>query len=132
MNRKMICRILGNILIFESIIMLLPFLVSIIYKEHTAIYFIITSIISFTIGYILAHLKTENKHIYAKEGFIVVALSWIIVSLIGALPFYISGEIPNYVDAFFETVSGFTTTGSSILNNIEGLAKGMLFWRNIN
>ena len=130
MNRKMICRILGNILIFEAIILLLPFLVSIIYKENdTAIYFVITSMISLAIGYILANLKTDNKHIYAKEGFIIVALSWIIVSLIGALPFYISGEIPNYVDAFFETVSGFTTTGSSILNNIEGLSKGMLFWR---
>ena len=129
MNRRMILRTLGNILVFEGIILVLPLLVSLIYKENKAIYFLITIVIALAIGGALSKLKTKDKHIYAKEGFIVVALSWIIVSLIGALPFYISGEIPNYVDAFFETVSGFTTTGSSILNNIEGLSKGMLFWR---
>lgn len=129
MNRKMIFRILGNIIMFEGAIMLLPFLVSLIYKEHTAIYFIITAAVAIAIGYILANLKTENRHIYAKEGFIIVALSWVVVSLVGALPFYISGEIPNYIDAFFETVSGFTTTGSTILNDIEVLSRGMLFWR---
>ena len=129
MNRKMIFRILGNIIMFEGAIMLLPFLVSLIYKEHTAIYFIITAAVAIAIGYILANLKTENRHIYAKEGFIIVALSWVVVSLVGALPFYISGEIPNYIDAFFETVSGFTTTGSTILNDIEALSRGMLFWR---
>ena len=101
MNRKMIFRILGNIIMFEGAIMLLPFLVSLIYKEHTAIYFIITAAVAIAIGYILANLKTENRHIYAKEGFIIVALSWVVVSLVGALPFYISGEISNYIDAFF-------------------------------
>ena len=95
MNRKMIFRILGNIIMFEGAIMLLPFLVSLIYKEHTSIYFIITAAVAIAIGYILANLKTENRHIYAKEGFIIVALSWVVVSLVGALPFYISGEIPN-------------------------------------
>lgn len=129
MNRKMIFRILGNIITFEGIIMLLPFLVSLIYKEHTAMYFIVTAVVTMIIGYTLSHIKTKNKHIYAKEGFIIVALGWVVVSVIGAIPFYISGEIPHYVDAFFETVSGFTTTGSTILNNIEGLSKGMLFWR---
>ena len=129
MNRKMIFRILGNIIMFEGAIMLLPFLVSLISKEYTAIYFIITAAVAIAIGYILANLKTENRHIYAKEGFIIVALSWVVVSLVGALPFYISGEIPNYIDAFFETVSGFTTTGSTILNDIEVLSRGMLFWR---
>ena len=80
MNRKMIFRILGNIIMFEGAIMLLPFLVSLIYKEHTAIYFIITAAVAIAIGYILANLKTENRHIYAKEGFIIVALSWVVVS----------------------------------------------------
>lgn len=129
MNGKMIFRIVGKIITFEGIIMLLPFAVSIMYKEYTAIYFMIAAIIARIIGYFLSHIKTENKHIYAKEGFIIVALSWVVVSIIGALPFYISGEIPNYTDAFFETVSGFTTTGATILNDIEALSKGMLFWR---
>lgn len=130
MNGKMIFRIVGKIIAFEGIIMLLPFIVSLMYQEYTtAIYFIITSIMTIFIGYILSHIKTQNRHIYAKEGFIIVALSWIIVSIIGAIPFYISGEIPNYIDAFFETVSGFTTTGATILNDIEVLSKGMLFWR---
>lgn len=129
MNRRMILKTLGNILTFEGIIMALPLLVSLIYKENTAIYFIITIVIALIIGIFLSNLKTDDKRIYAKEGFIIVALSWIVVSLVGAIPFYISGEIPSYVDAFFETVSGFTTTGSSILNDIESLSKGMLFWR---
>ncbi|MGN1032370.1 MAG: TrkH family potassium uptake protein [Intestinibacter sp.] len=129
MNRRMILRTLGNILIFEGIIMALPLIVSLIYREHTAAYFLITIAITLAIGYFLANLKTDNKQIYAKEGFIIVALSWIFVSLVGALPFYMSREIPSFIDAFFETVSGFTTTGSSILNDIESLSKGMLFWR---
>lgn len=129
MNKKMILKIIGNILMFEGIIMILPMIVSLIYKEYTAIYFLITIVITLLIGYFFKNLKTDNKHIYAKEGYIIVALSWIFVSLIGALPFYLSGEIPNFIDAFFETVSGFTTTGSSILNDIESLSKGMLFWR---
>ncbi|MGM9536605.1 MAG: TrkH family potassium uptake protein [Intestinibacter sp.] len=129
MNRRMILRTLGNILVFEGIIMLLPLLVSLIYKEHKAMYFLITIVVALAIGAFLSNLKTNDKRIYAKEGFIIVALSWIVVSLVGALPFYMSGEIPSYIDAFFETVSGFTTTGSSILNDIESLSKGMLFWR---
>ena len=129
MNRRMILRTLGNILVFEGIILVLPLLVSLIYKENKAIYFLITIVIALAIGGALSKLKTKDKRIYAKEGFIIVALSWIVVSLIGALPFYISREIPSFIDAFFETVSGFTTTGSSILNDIESLSKGMLFWR---
>ena len=108
MNRRMILRTLGNILLFEGIIMVLPLLVSLIYKERKAMYFIITIAVALAVGGFLSNLKTEDKRIYAKEGFIIVALSWIVVSLIGALPFYMSGEIPSYIDAFFETVSGFT------------------------
>ncbi len=73
--------------------------------------------------------KPRNHVIYAKEGFATVALAWIIMSAIGALPFVISGEIPSYVDAWFETVSGFTTTGSSIVTDVEALSHGILFWR---
>ena len=73
--------------------------------------------------------KPKNKLIYAKEGFVIVALSWFVLSLFGALPFFLSGEIPNYIDGFFEVVSGFTTTGSSILTDVEGMSNGLLFWR---
>ena len=129
MNRRMVLKTLGNILIFEALILVLPLLVSIVYREHMEIYFLLTIAISYGVGHLLSNIKTQNKHIYAKEGFIIVALSWIVVSFIGALPFYFSGEIPCFVDAFFETVSGFTTTGATILNDIEVLSKSMLFWR---
>lgn len=129
MNKKMIFKTLGNILIVEGIILIFPLLVSLIYKENTTVEFIITILTALGAGISLSCIKAENKHIYAKEGFIIVALSWIVVSLIGTLPFYLSGEITRFVDAFFETVSGFTTTGASILNDVESLSKGMLFWR---
>lgn len=129
MNKKMIFKTLGNILIVEGIILIFPLLVSLIYKENTTVEFIITILTALGMGISLSCIKAENKHIYAKEGFIIVALSWIVVSLIGTLPFYLSGEITRFVDAFFETVSGFTTTGASILNDVESLSKGMLFWR---
>ena len=129
MNKRMVFKTLGNILIFEALILSLPVLVSLVYREDREIYFLLTMAISFGIGHLLSNIKTENKHIYAKEGFIIVALSWIVVSLIGSLPFYFSGEIPCFIDALFETVSGFTTTGATILKDIEGLSKSMLFWR---
>ena len=105
-------------------------IVSIIYKEECYTAFLISMGISLAIGFPLTvFCKTEDRVIYAKEGFVIVALSWICLSAVGALPFVLSGEIPSYVDAFFETVSGFTTTGSSILTNVEALSHGMLFWR---
>ena len=129
MNIKMVLKTLGNILIFEGLILILPILVSIIYREHTEVYFLLTMAISLGIGYLLSNIKIKNKRIYAKEGFVIVAISWAIVSFVGTLPFYFSGEIPYFIDALFETVSGFTTTGATILNDIEGLSKSMLFWR---
>lgn len=113
-----------------SALMVLPLIVSIIYKEECYTAFLISMGISLAIGFPLTvFCKTEDRVIYAKEGFVIVALSWICLSAVGALPFVLSGEIPSYVDAFFETVSGFTTTGSSILTNVEALSHGMLFWR---
>lgn len=130
MNRKFVYRLLGKLLMVTSALMVLPLIVSIIYKEECYTSFLLSMGISLAIGFPLTvFCKTEDRVIYAKEGFVIVALSWLSMSAIGALPFFLSGEIPNYVDAFFETVSGFTTTGASILTDVEAMSHGLLFWR---
>ena len=130
MNRKFIVYVTGHIVLTEAALLLLPLIVSAIYREKAVFPFLITIGISLVSGGAMLLLtKNSSKTIYAKEGFVTVALSWILMSAIGALPFVLSGEIPSYVDAFFETVSGFTTTGATILTEIEGLSKGILFWR---
>ncbi len=113
-----------------SALMLLPFIVSLIYNEDCYKAFLLSMGISVAVGFpLMVFNKTEDRVIYAKEGFIIVALAWLSMSAVGALPFVLSGEIPSYVDAFFETVSGFTTTGASILTDVEALSHGTLFWR---
>lgn len=130
MNRRFVFYLLGQIFKATAALMVLPLIVSAVYTEPSFFAFFITIGISLVIGFALALIcKTEDRVIYAKEGFIVVALAWLGMSAVGALPFVISGEIPSYIDAFFETVSGFTTTGASILRNVEELSRGMLFWR---
>lgn len=130
MNRRFVFYLLGQIFNATAALMVLPLIVSAIYTEPGFFAFFITIGICLIIGIPLSlACKTEDRVIYAKEGFIIVALAWIGMSAVGALPFVISGEIPSYVDAFFETVSGFTTTGASILNNLEELSRGILFWR---
>lgn len=130
MNKKMILKIISKIVMAEGILLLLPCLVGICYKEYVdAEIFLFTSLIVTILFFLLSKIIVQNTSIYAKDGLICTALIWIIWSLIGAIPFFVSGYIPNYFDAFFETVSGFTTTGSTILSNIEGLSKSMLFWR---
>ena len=130
MNRKMIFRTVGEITLLESALLLIPMIVSLIYGESCWLSFLISSAIALVIGLPLTIAFSKvNSAIYAKEGFITVSFAWILLSLIGALPFTISGEIPNYINALFETVSGFTTTGATILNNIEIMSKGLLFWR---
>ena len=130
MNRKMIFYMVGQMLKLEGILLFLPLAVSLLYRESCAVHFVITIVAAIITGFILTlTCKPSDKLIFAKEGFVIVALAWVSMSLIGALPFYISGEIPSYVDAFFETVSGFTTTGASILGNPEELSHGLLFWR---
>ena len=120
----------GRILHIEALLLMLPLVVSLIYREKCAVAFLITILIAIAVGILLTKLFGKNdKMIFAKEGFAIVALAWIAMSLIGALPFYISKEIPSYIDAFFETVSGFTTTGASILPEIEKISCGLLFWR---
>ena len=131
MNRKLIFNLLGKIIQSCAALLMLPLIVSLIYKEFKCtLSFAITIILSLAFGFLLTSLfKTTNKVIFAKEGFIIVSLAWITLSLLGALPFTLSGEIKSYVDALFETVSGFTTTGASILTNVEALSKSLLFWR---
>ncbi len=129
MNYAIIFYTLGFVIDFSAAFMLPPFIVALIYKESDSKYFILCFVICALMGLILGRIKPKNKKFYAKEGYIMVALSWIIISLIGALPFYMSGYIPSYIDALFETISGFTTTGATILTDVEALSHGMLFWR---
>ena len=129
MNYKMIAYVLSKVLLLEATLMLLPFGYSVFNKEACVSAFLITIAILFVIGSLLAYKQPKNTAIYAKEGFVVVALSWVLLSVFGAMPFIFSGAITNPFDAFFETVSGFTTTGASILTNVEALDGGLLFWR---
>lgn len=129
MNYKAVLSILGNVVKYMVALLFVPLLIALYYGEGDAKSFLLTILIGAPIGFILSNIKAEKKAIYAKEGFLIVGFAWIIISAIGALPFVISGAIPSFIDAFFETVSGFTTTGATILTAIEGLPKGILFWR---
>lgn len=130
MNRKMVFYVIGQIICAEAVLLLLPLIVSAVYAESCAFSFMITIAAATVIGLCMVLIfKPKNKVIYSKEGFVIVALSWVLMSLIGALPFTLSGEIPSYVDAVFETVSGFTTTGASIVRDVEAMSHGTLFWR---
>lgn len=125
----MVLSILGKVLIIEALLMLIPMGVGVLYEENEYLCFLYPIIGLLVVGVPLNFLKGKDNEMYAKEGFVTVAIAWIVMSLVGALPFVLSGQIPNYVDAVFETVSGFTTTGASILSNVEILSKGMMFWR---
>ncbi len=131
MNKRMVFHIIGRILQIEAIFLLFPFLIAIIYGEGNIIRnYLIVAIATFALGTLVSFLmKPQSRVIYAKEGFAIVSLAWLMVSAVGAVPFVMTGEIPSYVDAFFETVSGFTTTGASILTNVEAMSRGSLFWR---
>ena len=128
MNRRMICRVLGLILACEAALLILPTVAGLCYGEGVT-HFLITMALSGALGFLLTRVKPYSDVIYAKDGFVVVSLGWVLMSMIGALPFVLSGDIPNYIDALFETVSGFTTTGASILEDVEGLSRGCMFWR---
>jgi trk system potassium uptake protein TrkH len=131
MNKKMVFSTLGKLTVSEAVLMVFPLIVALIYREtKVALSFLIAIVIALAVGFTMyLTCKTSNKLIFAKEGFVIVASGWLIMSAIGALPFVLSGDIPSYVDAFFETVSGFTTTGASILIDVEALSRGALFWR---
>ncbi len=130
MNKSIVFHYLSKIMLVGSATFLLPCIVSLYYKEfECAISFFIVAFAVAIISLPLAIIKPKNKHMYAREGLVIVALMWVIYPIFGALPFYISGAIPNFIDAIFESISGFTTTGSTILTDIENLPNGILFWR---
>lgn len=129
MNYKMIIYYIGRILLVESVLLVLPAVGAFIYKDDTVLAFAITIAVLAAISITAIKKKPQKTNIYAKEGYVIVALSWILMSFFGAMPFFISGYIPDFVDAFFETVSGFTTTGATILTDVEALPKSLLFWR---
>ncbi len=129
MNAKMIVYTLGKVLQVVGLLLLIPLLVALYYRESCAWALAATAAGMIAAGVGMAWRKPENRMIYAREGFLIVALAWIGISLTGALPFWLSREIPSFEDAFFEAVSGFTTTGSSILVDIESMSRGLLFWR---
>ncbi|MFR3270552.1 MAG: TrkH family potassium uptake protein [Faecalimonas sp.] len=130
MNYKMTAYVLGKMLGVEALVLCIPAAVSLIYGEASDMAaFGITSVVLCIFFLLFGRKKPENGRIYGKDGLVIVAAAWILWSVFGALPFYLSREIPSYVDALFETVSGFTTTGSTILTDIEALSYGMNFWR---
>ena len=130
MNRRMVFYTVGRISLATALLMLLPALVSLIYRESCGWSFLVTVGIALAIAAALTFLsRPKSQVIYAREGFAIVALGWLLTSLLGCLPFILSGEVPSFFDAFFETVSGLTTTGASILTNVEALSHGLLFWR---
>lgn len=127
----MILHILGKMMGVEGLLLLIPALVGLIYQEKCAVYFVITAAVLAVIFLLTGRKKPENTMLYGKDGLLIVSSAWILWSLFGALPFFLSGSIPNYMDAFFETVSGFTTTGSTILKDVEVLPQCMTFWRSL-
>lgn len=129
MNIKRIMHTLGVVLCCEAFLMLLPLFCAFLYGEKEYTTFLLSIIPCLLSGIMLVTVKSKHQSIYSKEGFVIVALSWIVLSMFGCIPFVISGYIPNFVHAFFETVSGFTTTGASILSDVEALPKSLLFWR---
>lgn len=129
MNFSVIRYVVGTVLKIEGLLFLLPVAVGLIYGEKQFLSFLICAAAAVVLGFAVSAKKPGNQVFYAREGFIAVALSWIVLSLCGCVPFVINGDIPNFVDAFFETVSGFTTTGSSVLPDVEALSKCSLFWR---
>lgn len=129
MNYSIIRYILCRVMEFAGIFLLLPCLVALLYREQEGFAFLLAAVCCFLIGGIGKRWKPKSKVFYAKEGFVTVSLSWILLSIIGAVPFYLTGEIPSYVDALFETISGLTTTGDTILTDVEALSRCTQFWR---
>ena len=129
MNGAMIFYILGQVLRIEGLLLLPSFLVGLIYGESQGEIYLIWGAVCLVVGTLITLRKPQNTQIYLKEGCVSTALSWIVLSAFGAVPFVLTGEIPRFIDAMFETVSGFTTTGSSILTDVEAMSHASLFWR---
>ena len=131
MNKRIIIYNLGKIMVMVSALFLAPAIVSLIYRENSVHCFLVPALLMCAAGVICTRFKPRKHKAYAKEGFVTVAIMWMAFSVFGALPFVMDGCIPSFVDAFFETVSGFTTTGSTILTDVEALSHSMLFWRSL-
>lgn len=130
MNYSMVLYILGFMLKFESAFLLLPAVVGLIYREEqAALSYVLIAALCIALGIFLTRKKPSSSNLYTRDGFVTVALSWIVMSIFGAIPFVLSGDIPSYVDALFETISGFTTTGASILPDVEAISHASNFWR---
>ncbi len=131
MNQKLVFKNLGRLISSLGVLLLLPIITAICYKEwNCLIIFTSVAIASVLIGTLMHKLIRPNENVlYTKEGFAITALAWVVLSVLGALPFTLSGEIPNYIDAVFETVSGFTTTGASIISDLSSMSRSMLMWR---
>ena len=133
MNFRLINSILSRVIMLQGVLLLPSCLVGILYKEWgDALTYLIVSLVCFIVGFLMYLTKPKSSTFYAKEGFVAVSLSWIIMSLIGAMPLYFTSDIPSFTDALFEIISGFTTTGSSILPNVEALSHANLFWRSFS
>ena len=129
MNSSIVRYILGHVLKIEAALMVIPVIVGVIYREKAISAFLITMALCAVCGILMTIKKPANTVFYLKEGCVTTALSWILMSIFGCLPFFISREIPSFTDALFETISGFTTTGASILSEVEGLSQSIMFWR---
>ena len=129
MNKKMVAYFVGSVLRIEALLMLLPTVVAVIYREREWMHLAGTALLCFAAGHLLTRMKPANMSFYTREGIVSVALSWIFMSIFGAFPLWIAVPHVGFTDALFETISGFTTTGASILTEVESLPKGILFWR---
>ena len=131
MNKRLILKLSGSVMLVEGALLFVPLIVSLALRGGDWTAFALTIAIAVVLGALLSQLKPRDDTLSAREGYAVVTLSWLFVSLIGALPFYFSGAVKSPVDCLFETVSGFTTTGATILTNVEALPKGLLMWRSL-
>ena len=132
MNYRIIAYIMGWVLNFEGAFLLLPAVTAFVYGEKEGFAFLICSLISFATGGLIVLKKPSNKRFYAREGFVICSMTWIVISLVGAIPFVITGVLPNYIDALFEIVSGFTTTGSSVITDLTPVPHCVLLWRSFS
>ncbi len=129
MNYRMISRIVGYILLFEAAFLLVPVITALVYGEDVLIHFLWTALACVAAGTLLTRFSPQSAALRARDGFVVVSLSWIVISAFGALPLYVSGITPRYIDALFEIVSGFTTTGATVFADVEALPRAVLIWR---
>ncbi|QSX08444.1 TrkH family potassium uptake protein [Alkalibacter rhizosphaerae] len=129
MNYGIVVKILGSILIIDSFFLVPPLLIALIQNERSTTAFAVTLAVTLIAGFLMSRIRIKNKEIKAKEGLAIVTFGWLAISISGAFPFYLGGSVPTYIDALFETISGFTTTGASIISNVEVLDKSIQFWR---